>query len=153
MIRTIELVLLLLAGSGSLFYGLFFHGATVEETKQREVSVAVSTMGGMDESPPEKSGGSESAPPETRPEAKSGADSDEVDPFQSPPPSKGEKLAGDAVNPFESPADAAGLPGVKYEKITEDYVEVHEEPEWVLCARSDLRGRRAAGQWPTETDL
>jgi len=128
--RKLGLILLLLAGSGSLLYGLLFHTVLVEETKQREISVAVSTLSGVGELLPESPGNAESALPEKTPESKGGADSDEVDPFRSP--SSNETPAANSENPFESHADAAVPSGVKYEKVTEDYVDEREEPEWAI---------------------
>jgi len=136
--RKLGLIFLLLAGSVSLFYGLLFHGTMVEETKQREISIAVSTLSGIGESLPDDRGDSESAPPEETPESKDGANSDEVDPFRSPSPSK--KPAGDSENPFESPADVTSLPGVRYETVSEDYVDVREEPEWVIVREVTVGG-------------
>ena len=49
--RNIGLILLLLGGTGSLAYGLLFHAVTVEEEKQREISVAVPSPFGFGEPP------------------------------------------------------------------------------------------------------
>jgi hypothetical protein len=125
--RIFGLIFVLLAGGGSLVYGLFFHKITIEETKQREVSVATSTLPGIGASLPESGGDAEPAPPEEQPEAQGERDLDEGDPFRSPP-SK-ETPGGNAENPFENHPDAPAPSSVKYEKVTEDYVDVSEEPE------------------------
>jgi hypothetical protein len=49
--RKIGLILLLLGGIGSLVYGSLFHAVTVEEEKQREISVAVPSPFGFGEPP------------------------------------------------------------------------------------------------------
>ena len=64
MTRILGLILVLLVGSGSLVYGLFFHRIAVEETKQHEVPIAVSTLSDVDQPPAESHGESEAAPPE-----------------------------------------------------------------------------------------
>jgi hypothetical protein len=105
MTRTLAAILLLLAGSILLAYGLFFHKVTIEEKKQREITVAVPTLPGIDEATPESGGESQAAPAasEKSPESTGGSATDEVDPFRSP--TEKESPAGDSKNPFESPAE------------------------------------------------
>ena len=86
-------------------YGLFFHRVTVEEKKQREVSVAVSTLPGLGESPPESSGEPKPAPPERSPESADGSASDDVDPFRSP--SASETPAANSGKPLRESARRA----------------------------------------------
>lgn len=126
-LRLLFLVFLLLAGSYALVYGLFFHRAILEETKQREVTIGVSTLGDSGESSPE-SGNAQAAPPDKTP-PESGPASEDVDPFRSPPADGGP--AASSGNPFESPPPHGlpNIPGVRLKKITEDYVELVEDSE------------------------
>jgi|WetSurMetagenome_2_1015567.scaffolds.fasta_scaffold414084_1 hypothetical protein len=163
MIRTLAAVLLLLAGSISLAYGLFFHKVTIEEKKQREITVAVPVLPGIDEPSPESSGESPAAD-EKSPESSGGSATGEVDPFRSPTdkgsstgdsknpfeiavekPKSGDgkredKSTEDLKNPFESSTDTPSAGGVKYQKITEDYIDVHEEPESTIVREVTIGG-------------
>jgi hypothetical protein len=127
MARILGFILLLLVGSGSLVYGLLFHRVTVEENKKREVSVPVLTMPGLEESAP--AGGGESATPESKGKSKEGPDADDGNPFRSP---SDESPAANAENPFESHSETPPPSGVKFEKVTEEYVDVMEVPEWAI---------------------
>jgi len=145
MMRILGLIFLLLVGSGSLVYGLFFHRVALEETKQRVVSVAVPTMPGLDDALPESHGDAEAAPPEKTPPAEKRSASDEVDPFGSPAANK--TPAANSENPFESPPIAPSVSGVKYEKVTEDYTDVHYELEGPIVRDVTIGGvmRLASG--------
>jgi hypothetical protein len=140
--RTVVALFLVLVGSFWLAYGLLFHRVTLEETKQREVPVAVSMSFGMEEATPESEGEAK-APPEKSAEPAGGTASDEVDPFRSP--TTNDKPTGDADNPFESRPDAsnalsASAPGVKFEKRTVDEVECHEESESTIVREVTFDG-------------
>ena len=131
--RLLLLIVLFLAGSYALVYGLFYHRVILEETKQRDVTIAVSTLGEPGEPPPDGGSDSEAAPPENAPPPENGHAADDVDPFHSPPSSNGP--AAGSGNPFESPPGAAGLPnipGVRLKKIKEDYVELTFDSEWAI---------------------
>jgi hypothetical protein len=138
MTRTLGLVFVLLVGSGSLVYGLFFHRIAVEETKLHEVSVGFSTLSDVEQSSPESHGEVEAAPPEKSPESNNGSTADDVDPFRTP--SAEETPARNAENPFESPPDASGAFGIRYENVTEPYVDVHEESEWMIVREVTVGG-------------
>jgi hypothetical protein len=119
--RLLSLIVLVLAGIGSILYGALYHTVTVEETKQREISIAVPTMSGFEMPPmnPQMPGaGGEQAP--------GGPPSDDVNPFQTP------GSVGSSENPFAGPAAPPAPPGMKFEKVTEDYVESITEPEWKI---------------------
>jgi hypothetical protein len=138
MARILGFIFLLLLGCGSLLYGLLFHTITVEETKQREVSVAVSTLPGVGELLPESGGEAEPAPPEKAPESKGEKDADEGNPFASPSAKKAP--AANSENPFESHPAAPAPSALKYEKFTESYVDIREEPEWVIVREVTFGG-------------
>jgi hypothetical protein len=142
MTRTVVALLLALIGSFWLGYGLFFHRMTLEETKQREVPVAISMSFGIEEATPEFEGEGK-APSEKSPEPAGGTVSDEVDPFRSP--TTNDKATGDAENPFEgrpdvSNAPSTNAPGVKFEKRTVDEVECHEESESTIVREVTFDG-------------
>jgi hypothetical protein len=137
MARKLLAVLLLVLGSVSLVYGLFFHNVTFEETKQRSVPVAISMPFGMEEPTPE-SGGETQVRPEKSAEPGGGSDSEEVDPFRSP--TANDKPTGDAENPFESSPDSSNVPGVKFEKRMVDEVECHEEAESTIVRDATFDG-------------
>ncbi len=109
--RLLLLLVLFLAGSYALVYGLFYHRVALDETKQRTVTIGVSTLGNDQAAPPEN------APPE------SGPASEDVDPFRSSP--DGNAPAANSGNPFESasPPGLPIIPGIRLKKITEDYVD------------------------------
>jgi hypothetical protein len=115
--RILSLIVLLLAGLGSLLYGAMFHVVGVEEEKQRDVSVMVPAMPGLGESPAQRGENAETTPP------------GEVDPFRSPSGAGQE-------NPFESPTP----PGMRLEKFTEKYTETNDEPEWVIVREVTIGG-------------
>ena len=105
--RLLLLVVLFLAGGYALVYGLFFHRLPFDETKQRQVTVAIPTSGEPGGPPPESPGNAPAAPP-AEPPREGGHASEEVDPFRSPPGRQcarcqfGEPLresAGDAEHP------------------------------------------------------
>lgn len=110
-----------LLGIGSILYGALCHTVTVEETKQREISIAVPTMPGLD-SPPMDSGmpGMNGEPPP------GGLSPDDVNPFQTP------GSVGPTENPFAGPGVMPTPPGMKFQKVTEDYVDTITEPEWKI---------------------
>jgi hypothetical protein len=140
-VRRIALfILLMLAGIASLVYGLLFHAVAVEEEKQREISIAVPTLPGMEQPPFERRGNVEAQPPAAEPGAGDG------DPFRTPPPDGSPQ--GDAENPFASRPMPPGLPGMKLVKDVEKYVEVGQEPEWVIVREVTVGGvvRLANGQ-------
>jgi hypothetical protein len=130
-LRLLILVLLFLAGSYALVYGLVYHRVALDETKQRSVMVAVGTMGDSGEPPPDNGGDAQAAPPETPP-PESSPPSDDVDPFNSPPTGNGP--AANSGNPFENPSPPAVpvIPGVRLKKITEDYVDTTFDSEWAI---------------------
>jgi hypothetical protein len=99
---------LLLAGTGSLVYGWFFHAAPVAVEKERQISIAVPSLPGLE-------GPSQEGPP-----------ADDGSPFRTPP----------------------NIPGIKFEKMTEKYVETSEKPEWALVREVTFGGvvRLANGQ-------
>jgi hypothetical protein len=123
--RKLGLILVFLAGWGLLVYGLAYHRITIEEAKQREVSVAVATLPGVGDMQPEGGSDAEPAAPEETPK-----DADDGDPFRTPA-AKGTADA-NAENPFESHAAPPAPANVKYEKVTENYIDVHAEPEWAI---------------------
>ena len=130
-LRLLLLLVLFLTGSYALVYGLFFHRVAFDETKQRDVTIAVPTSGDGSESPPAESGsGAEAAPPEKTPAAESGHASDNVDPFRSPPAGGGH--AGNSENPFDGPPGVPNIPGFRFKKIKEDYVVVTLDSEWAI---------------------
>ena len=93
--------------------------------------IAVPTLGDGGESPPAESGGSaEAAPPEKTPPAESGHASDDVDPFRSPP--AGDGHAANSENPFDGPPGVPNIPGFRFKKIKEDYVDVIVDSEWAI---------------------
>jgi hypothetical protein len=51
--RIVAMILLFLGAVGSLLYGAIFHPITVEEEKEREISIMVPALPGPEESPPE----------------------------------------------------------------------------------------------------
>jgi hypothetical protein len=138
MARKLVAVLLLVLGSISLVYGLLFHKVTVEATKQREVSVAVSTLPGAEEPAAESGGAAQPAAPEKVREGDGGTVSDDVDPFKSP--SGNESSAANSENPFESAPDAPIGLGIRYENRTEDYTELREELESVIVREVTVGG-------------
>jgi hypothetical protein len=134
--RITACTVLLLAGIGSVLYGSLFHVVAVEEEKEREVSILVPTMSGVDESPAEQPGADAAAPP----------GSDEADPFHTP--SGNEPQQGNSENPFDKPPLPPPMPGMKTEKVTEKYVESSEDPEWMIVRDVTVGGvvRLANGQ-------
>ncbi len=130
-LRLLLLLVLFLTGSYALVYGLFFHRVPFDETKQRDVMVAVPTSGEGGELPPaESSGDAAAAPPEKTPPSESGHPSDDVDPFRSPPAGGGH--AGNSENPFDGPPGVPNIPGFRFKKIKEDYVVVTLDSEWAI---------------------
>jgi hypothetical protein len=123
--RLLSLIVLVLAGIGSILYGALYHTATVEETKQREISIAVPTMSGFEMPPmnPPIPGVDGEQVPGGPP---GGFAPDDVNPFQTP------GSVGPAENPFINPTAPPAPPGMKFEKVTEDYVESITEPEWKI---------------------
>lgn len=131
-LRTAILILLFLGGLGSILYGSFCHVLSVEEEKTREITIAVPTLSGVNESLPNQGGGSANMLP-LPPRANDPGDGD-VDPFHSggPPPDMG--------NPFETPSMIPSPPGLKYEKVTETYTESRKEPEWAIVREVTVGG-------------
>jgi hypothetical protein len=127
MTRILGFTVLLLLGGGSLVHGLLFHRIAVEETKKREISVAVPTLPGVGELLPDSGHDAEPAAGEEKPQTKGKIDSDGENPFASP--SSAEKPAGNSDNPFEGQADVPAPSDVKFAKVTEEYVDVSLEPE------------------------
>ena len=118
--RTAALSLLILMGIGSFLFGMLFHTALVEEEKEREITIAVPTMSGFDEPPPDLPENADK-PAEEQPAP------NDMNPFESP------SAGGDSENPFESPPlPTPSIPGIKMEKVTEKYAEFHNDPEWVI---------------------
>ena len=129
--RILTTVLLFLGGLGSILYGSLWHMATVEEDKTREISIAVPTLQGFNE-PPSQHG----QPPGSMPGQpwNNGAAPDDVNPF-----GDGSQPSG-MENPFEQPPPMPSPPGLKYEKVTEAYVETVEEPEWAIVREVTIGG-------------
>ena len=136
--RTVWLIVLLLGGSGALLYGSLFHVVTVAEEKEREISIAIPALSGSGGRFSEHGGHVEAGPTPEEPGAGDDATTDSVDPFRSSPP-KGTQQE-DLENPFESPSVSAGLPGMRFEKVTEKFVEAREEPEWVIVREVTVGG-------------
>lgn len=128
-IRRLLPIAFLLAGLGSLLYGALFHVVTVEEEKEREISIMVPAPFGPGEAPGERR---EEAPPSPPPMPPA-----DGDPFQTPPP--GAARDDGAANPFENHAPLLP-PGMKLEKVTEKYVESGEDPEWVIIREVTFGG-------------
>ena len=126
--RLLLLIILFLAGSYALVYGLVYHRVALDETKQRSVMVADGTSGDPGEPPPDSGDDSHAAPPETPP-PESSPPSDDVDPFRSPPTGSGP--AANFGNPFEnpSPPGVPVIPGIRLKKIMEDYVDTTFDSE------------------------
>lgn len=129
--RFLAMVVLLLGGVGSLLYGSFFHGIMVEEEKEREISIAVPTMSEFGDMPFEPGGG---------------AMADDINPFDMYSGS-GES----SENPFENPPEPSAPPvpfGMRFEKVTETYVESSEEWEPTIVWEVTIGGvmRMANGQ-------
>jgi hypothetical protein len=123
--------MLFLAGSYALVYGLFFHRVAFDETKQRDVMIAVPTLGDGGESPPSAPGGdAAAAPSEKTPPTENGRPSDDVDPFRSPP--AGDGHAANSENPFDGPPGVPSVPGFRFKKIKEDYTVVTLDSEWAI---------------------
>jgi hypothetical protein len=131
------MIFLLLAGGGLLVYGLIFHRLPLDDAKQRVVSVPVAEISTGEEPLPEPPAATEAAPPE-KPKAESAPASDDVDPFGSTPPDKASSAKSE--NPFDTPAVEPPAPNIKYEKITEDYVDVHYEPESAIVRDVTIGG-------------
>ena len=107
--RFLAMVFLLLGGAGSLLYGSFCHRVTVEEDKQREISIAVPTMSEFGDTSFEPGGDTMAG---------------DIDPFHTP------SDGGDpSENPFENPPGPPVPFGMRFEKVTEKYVESSEEWE------------------------
>jgi hypothetical protein len=134
--RLLCMILLLLAGSGLLVHGVIFHKLPLDEAKQRVVSVPVPTMSGGEMPLPEAP--SDSTAPDKTPAEKSEPASDDVDPFNSPP--SAEAPASKSENPFDTAAVEPSAPSIKYEKITEDYVDVHYEAESAIVRDVTIGG-------------
>jgi hypothetical protein len=136
LMRIIAWIVLMLAGLGSVLYGSLCHVTAVEEEKEREVSIMVPTMSGMEQPPAEQPGNESPMPPE----------GDEANPFHTP---GNEAQQGNSENPFERPPPLPPpMPGMKMEKVTEKYVELSEEPEWTIVREVTIGGvvRLANGQ-------
>ncbi len=130
--RLLLLIVLFLGGSYAIVYGMFFHRLPLEETKQRDVMVAVPTSGDPPEPPPESGGNGEAARPDNAPPPEGKTASDNVDPFHSPP--AGSDPAANSGNPFESPPPPGqpNIPGIRLKKISEDYTDVVYDSEWAI---------------------
>ena len=130
--REVCTVVLLLGGSGALCYGWLFHTVQVYQEEEREVSVAVPTPFGPEETP------SEQPPPND------GGPAEGVDPFRSPP----EEPAKPEAKSAEGPSAPQPPPGVTFQKVTEKYWEARYEPEWVVTRDVTVGGlaRLADGQ-------
>jgi hypothetical protein len=138
--RIVLLILFLLAGLASLLYGAMFHAVSVQEEKEREISIAIPTLPGLGDMPFQQGGNAEA-----RPSEENTVPSGDVDPFRTPP--GGGVSAG---NPFDSPAPPGPPPppGMRFEKVTEKYLETSEEPEWSMVWEVTIGGvvRLANGQ-------
>lgn len=132
LLRFAILVILFLGGLAAILYGSLWHVATVEVEKTREISIAVPTLGGFAE-PSSQHGGPPNAIPPQQP-WNNGASPDDIDPFGG-----GNQPPG-MENPFEQPAARQPAPSMKFETVTEAYVEASEEPEWAIVHEVTVGG-------------
>jgi hypothetical protein len=121
-VRITFLIVLLPAGLASVIYGALFHEVVVEEQKQREISIMVPMLPGMEEARPFE-------PPALR----------------QPPNEEGNPFAPPGVepqreNPFENRSAMPAPPGMKMQTVTEDYVESEDTPEWVIVREVTIGG-------------
>jgi hypothetical protein len=123
--RFLSLIFLVLLGIGSILYGALCHTVTVEETKQREISIAVPTMIAPEMPPmsPQMPGMNGEPAPGVLP---GNVSPDDVNPFQTP------GSVGPSENPFAGPGAMPTPLGMKFQKVTEDYVDSITEPEWKI---------------------
>lgn len=128
--RRVWVIVLLLGGLGLLLYGSLFHVVMVAEEKERAISIAIPDLAGSMQQPLGHGARTEAGLPKRELGAEDDAASPDVDPFRSPPANGVHQQTDE--NPFESPAASLGASGVRFEKVTEKFLEARAEPEWMI---------------------
>ena len=151
--RVFWLILLLLGGAGSFVYGSLFHSITIYEEKDREVTIAVPVLPGMEEAaaglPSQTPSPNETENPSPLP---AGGAVHEKDPFQAA--SSGVDHEKDPFHSSLSPADSSELdknpaetpneppPGLEMtsKKVTEKVLEAVVDPEGAIVRDATIGG-------------